>query len=318
MTVKIRVAIYAGLLALALLLGGGYYLLQARATERPAEPSGIAGAVGSAVPRDDPEPAPGPESSPTHPTAESPQPLSSVAGGYRVVSETTSFTASPSQPFRFQLVGPDGQPVRLSATDPDDLALSLVVIRRDGTAFQHAEPVQDRTGTWTTSLNLPAGGSYAAWISFTPPHGHELRLGLDLAVTGEFTPQPAPSPTMRSDVDGYRVELAGTPIVGADSELTLTVARDGTPVTDLQLAEGGFAHLAIIRAGDLAYVDAHPTAASTDPAEPLRFTVHLPSPGTYWLFVKFRHRDQSHTAALSVAVPAAAGSAAPTPTPGNP
>ena len=252
--------------------------------------------------------------------AATPTAMSSADAGYRLTSDTTSFPAGVSQPFRFQLLGSDGRPLRVSPQDADDLHVSLVVVRRDGAAFGHFEPVQDMTGTWTTPLSLPGGGSYAAWVSFTPRGGQELVLGTDVTVAGQFSPQTPPSPAPAADIDGYHVELAGTPIAGRDSELSLTVSQGGQPVTDLQIDDGAFAHLVMIRAGDLAFADAHPQLVAGRPGA-LRFSVHPPSSGTCWMYVVFRHHDQSHIAAITTLVrdPAsAAASITPTPPPPTP
>ena len=40
--------------------------------------------------------------------------------------------------------------------------------------------------------------------------------------------------------------------------LTLTVTKDGQPVTDLQPYLGAYGHLVALRAGDLAYLHVHP------------------------------------------------------------
>ncbi|MDQ2707054.1 MAG: hypothetical protein M3Z25_05225 [Actinomycetota bacterium] len=284
---KVRVAVYAGVLALGLLIGGGFYLAHAVAPGAPRDADLAASAV---------------------------VPMSSVQRGYRLASDTMSFPVGVSQPFRFQILGPDGQPVRDLAPGqgPD---LNLVVVRLDGAAFQHPLPVRDMTGTWTAPLTLPSGGSYAAWVSFTAPGGAGVVLGSYLSAAGDFQPQALPSPASSTDVDGYHVQLAGTPAVGTDSELTLSVSRDGTPVTDLQSTADTFAHLAVMRTGDLAYAftDATPQLSpGREDASALRFSVRLPTSGTYWLFVQFLHLGQVHVATLTVTIPT------PTPTPTAP
>lgn len=320
MKAGVRIGAYAGVLVLV--LGGSFYLAPlvrdhklwgpwpsplAAVSSAPA----LHGAPQVADPQAQTDEAKAGEA--TMPVAATATAMSAAAGGYRLVTDTTSFPAGVSQPFRFQLLGADGQPLHVSPDDADDLHVSLVVVRRDGAAFSHFDPVQDMTGTWTAPVRLPSGGSYAAWVSFTPRSGgREVVLGTDVSVAGEFSPQTAPSPAPSADVEGYRAELAGTPTIGADTELTLTVSRDGKQVSDLQIDDGAFAHLVMIRAGDLAFLDAHPQLVPGQDGA-LRFTVHLPAAGTYWSFVDFRHQDQTHTAALTMAVPDPA-TATPTPT----
>jgi hypothetical protein len=324
----LRVAVYVTVLVVV--LGGSFYLARViprLVHEHTARAAGSPSQAAAASPGQAPVTAPTTEPDPgrgTGPDADSgavrmpetaatPTALSSATAGYRLTSTMTSLPAGVSQPFRFQLLGPDGQPLRVSPDDADDLHVSLVVVRRDGAAFGHFEPVQDMTGTWTVPLTLPAGGSYAAWVSFTPREHQEIVLGTDLTVAGQFTPQTPPSAAPSADSGGYHVALAGTPTAGVDSPLTLTVSQNGTPVSDLQIDDGAFAHLVMIRAGDLAFADAHPApVAGHDGA--LRFTVHPTAAGTCWIYVVFRHHDQTHIAALTMLV-AAPTPAGPTPTP---
>jgi hypothetical protein len=313
----IRVGAYAG--GLVVVLGASYSLAPlvrehtpfTGAAAHPTVPrmagASVHPAPGADVPRSDDDNT-GAATVPT--AAATPTALSSAAAGYRLTSDTTSFPTGVAQPFRFQLLGEDGRPLRVSPQDADDLHVSLVVVRRDGAAFGHFEPVQDMTGTWSTPLTLPGGGSYAAWVSFTPRSGQEVVLGTDLTVAGQFSPQTPPIPAPGTEIDGYHVELAGTLSAGTDSELTATVSQSGSLVTDLQIDDGAFAHLVMIRAGDLAFADAQPQLVAGRPGA-LRFRVHPTASGTYWMYVVFRHHDQTHTAAITMLVGDPAAASAP-------
>ena len=56
---------------------------------------------------------------------------------------------------------------------------------------------------------------------------------------------------------------------GQESELTLSVSRDGRPVTDLQPYLGAYGHLVVLRDGDLAYLHAHPVDEADGASAPL-------------------------------------------------
>ena len=66
---------------------------------------------------------------------------------------------------------------------------------------------------------------------------------------GDAQPVPVPAPSRTAEVDGYTVTLDGDLTPGEDSDLTLTVARDGRPVTDLEPYLGAFGHLVALRDG---------------------------------------------------------------------
>ena len=143
--------------------------------------------------------------------------------------------------------------------------MHLIVVRRDATGFQHVHPEMAADGTWSLPVTLPAAGSYRAFADFTPAGGTGTVLGVDLAAPGPFEPV-AHAPSRTAHVDGYTVELAGDLLPGRASPVTLTVTRDGQPVTDLQPYLGAYGHLVALREGDLAYLHVHPDGAPGDGA----------------------------------------------------
>jgi cation transport ATPase len=78
--------------------------------------------------------------------------------------------------------------------------------------------------------------------------------------------------------------------------LQFVVHHDGRPVDDLQEYLGALGHLVALRDGDLAYLHVHPDADS------LSFDAEFPTPGTYRLFLQFRHGGEVRTAAFTVAI----------------
>lgn len=179
--------------------------------------------------------------------------------------------------------------------------LHLIVVRRDQVGFQHVHPVMDERGTWRTQVDLTPG-SWRVFADFTPTEGGALTLGRDLLVVGDTSPTAASGPVLETEVDGYRVSVAGALRGGADSELTVRVSRGGAPVTDLQPYLGAFGHLVALREGDLAYLHVHPNGAPGDgrtaPGPTIRFTAEVPTAGRYHLYLDFRHGGVVRTAHL--------------------
>ena len=189
--------------------------------------------------------------------------------GYTLRLADRSLTAGSQVPLWFQILGSDGVPVTGYQTEHDK-DLHLIAVRRDLSHFQHVHPVLDPEGTWSVALDLAASGEYRVFADFTPS-GHEggLVLGADLAVPGTYEPVPLPEPaTIAQVVDGYQVTLAGDLVPGQASELTLTVSKDGEPVTDLQPYLAAYGHLVALRAGDLAYLHVHPAGEPGDGVTP--------------------------------------------------
>ena len=268
--------------------------------------------------------------------AESPMdtgaPRSSAAGthlpGGLQVSENgytfdaaSSLPAGAATPVSFRILGLDGQPV--TAYDPaHDEDLHLIAVRRDLTGYQHVHPDLAADGTWSIPLDLTAG-SWRLFADFDPAgEDPALVLGADVAVAGDHVPQPLPEPSTTAEVDGYTVTLDGELVPGRESELTLSVSRDGRPVTDLQPYLAAYGHLVALRDGDLAYLHVHPAGepgdGTTQPGPDITFYATAPSAGDYRLFLDFQHGDVVRTAEFTArAGDTAAGGTTATPGPAD-
>jgi hypothetical protein len=107
-----------------------------------------------------------------------------------------------------------------------------------------------------------------------------------------------------AEVDGYTVTLEGDLIAGADARLTLSVSKDGRPVTDLEPYLGAYGHLVALREGDLAYLHVHPDGSpgdgATEPGPEVVFYAAVPSDGGYRLYLDFQHNGVVRTASFAV------------------
>ncbi|MBA0053724.1 hypothetical protein E0L36_23525 [Streptomyces sp. AJS327] len=183
--------------------------------------------------------------------------------------------------------------------------LHLIIAARDLTVYRHLHPTRAADGGWSAPVELPRAGAYRLFADFAPEGREEgLTLGADLTVTGEEQQVETPEESDLARVDGYEVRLAGRPSGGAPSPLTLRVARDGRPVTDLEPYLGAYGHLVALRSGDLAYLHVHPHGEPGDgrtrPGPDVTFTAVAPSAGVYRLFFDFQHEGTVRTAAFTV------------------
>ncbi len=223
--------------------------------------------------------------------------------GYTLALVDRAAAAGPATPVSFRVLGPDGRPVTdYEASHDEDL--HLIAVRRDLSGFQHVHPTLGADGTWATPLALTPG-SWRLFADFVPgSDAGKLVLGADLDVPGAYTPLPLPAPVPTAEVDGYTVTLEGDLTPGRESELTLTVSRDGRPVTDLQPYLAAYGHLVALRDGDLAYLHVHPAGepgdGTTSPGPDITFYATAPSAGDYRLFLDFQHGDVVRTAEFTV------------------
>lgn len=243
-----------------------------------------------------------PEDGPADPPAAIPGGLMVSQNGYTLRLSDQQATAGSGVPVEFTITGPDGEPVTAYET-AHEKRLHLIAVRRDFTGFQHVHPELSPDGTWSTRLDLTPG-QWRLYADFKPAEADPLTLGADLAVAGDYQPA-APAPVTRTaEVDGYTVTLDGDLAAGADAKLTLTVTKDGTPITDLQPYLGAYGHLVALRAGDLAYLHVHPDGTPgdgrTEPGPEVVFYAAVPSDGSYHLYLDFKHEGVVRTAAFTL------------------
>jgi hypothetical protein len=236
---------------------------------------------------------------------QAPSGLQITEAGYTLDLQTPLIPARKVTELRFAIRRTDGQTVKEYKREHDK-ELHLILSSRDLTTFQHLHPDRAADGTWSTPVNLPRGGDYRLFADFTPSAAGAtgLTLGADLAVTGNYAPTVLSRPSHVARVDGYTVTLDGDLQPGRPSDVTLSVSKDGRPVTDLQPYLGSYGHLVALRSGDLAYLHVHPHGepgdGKTKPGPAIAFSATAPSSGTYRLFLDFQHEGKVRTAAFTV------------------
>ncbi len=250
-----------------------------------------------------------PPSTATHPLPVLPGDGLAQADGVRLVTATT--TLPPDQPtaFTFQLQGSDGAAITTVSPHRDG-PMHLHLIRSDLAGFQHVQPTMSPDGTWTARLAATPTGFYRAFVAFrTRIAGRDTPLVLSqpIVVPGAAVPVALPAPSGLATVDGYTLTLAaprGMPVAGTTRPITVTVTRDGRPVTDLEPSPSGPAHVSAFREGDLAFthLPAVGTTAAGRGGPDLTFAANLPRAGTWRLFIQFTAAGIPHTAAVTVPV----------------
>ncbi|WP_027927627.1 hypothetical protein [Amycolatopsis benzoatilytica] len=234
--------------------------------------------------------------------------LAAESSGFRFVPAATSVPAGKPASLSFRITDAAGKPV--TAFEPDQTKLMhFYLIRSDLTGFQHVHPAMAADGPWTAPLAAAQPGAYRAYASFTAKNAAgkpvPLVLSQQLTVPGDATPAPLPPPSTTTQADGYTLSLGSDQLMsGMSHELTVTVAKDGKPVTDLQPYLDTYAHLTAFHEGDLAFAHLHPqgTVNGDHGGPALTFEAMLPKPGSYRLFVQFQTGGVVHTAPATVRV----------------
>jgi hypothetical protein len=213
---------------------------------------------------------------------------------------STGLVAGQPADFAFRIRDDAGGVVTRFAETHDKL-MHLIVARRDLSGFRHVHPAMTEDGTWRVPLTFPNAGDYRVFADYRVTGADEgLTLGADVPVAGGYTPVPLPGPALTAAAGEYRVSLSGTLTPGTTSKLTLTVDRNGVPVTDLQPYLAAYGHLVALRQGDLAYLHVHPDEGVAGAGPNIVFYAEVPSAGTYRLYLDFKHGDVVRTAEFTV------------------
>lgn len=295
MSTPARLAGFAAVLALVLAAGLGLGNAVGPVSEPSAEPAHTS-------PDDRPDDAmPGGASGDTHgdagddaahadPGARTISGLAVSDDGYTLRPTAMTLPLGTS-PYHFTVTGPDGAPLtRYDETHERDL--HLIVVRRDGSGFQHLHPEMAADGTWKLQLTLDQPGAYRVYADFAPAGLPARTLATDLLVAGDAAVQPWPEPATTTVVDGYQVRLDGHLDAGQETELAFSVTRDGAPV-ELEPYLGALGHLVVLREGDLGYLHVHADG------DELTFAATAPSAGAYRLYLQFQVDGVVHTADLT-------------------
>ena len=116
--------------------------------------------------------------------------LASSSGGYTLTPTDATLTPGIPEIFAFRVTGPDG--TALTAFEVEhDKRMHLIVVRRDGTGFQHVHPVG------APADGVPAFGPQVEFLAEVPSAG-TYRLFLDFRHAGaehtaEFTVSTGPT-----------------------------------------------------------------------------------------------------------------------------
>jgi hypothetical protein len=96
--------------------------------------------------------------------------LASADNGYQLELSQTIFTTGSAEQFRFRILGPGN--AAITAFDVEhEKRLHFVLVRRDGSGYQHLHPGMAADGTWSVPLTLPLAGSYRVFTDFKPTGG---------------------------------------------------------------------------------------------------------------------------------------------------
>jgi hypothetical protein len=183
----------------------------------------------------------------------------------------------------------------------------LFVVSRDLEYFAHVHPEAQADGSFVLKHPL-APGEYMLIADFLPTGGTSqmVQRAIIVGVPGvrsRFSKPPAQTPAAGAvEVEGVRVALTTEDLAaGKDACLTFTLtdAKTGAPVTDLEPYLGAPAHMLMVRADLSDAVHGHPEELKTG-GPTVSFHPLVPAGGAYRVWVQFQRSGRVFTAAFDV------------------
>ncbi len=192
--------------------------------------------------------------------------------------------------------GPGLSGLRLSVSEPDsgelvkrfvtvhDRIIHLFIVGRDLEYFEHVHPEVAADGSFVLTHAIPPG-EYMVIADFLPEGGTTQMVQRALIVPGPSTSRNAslPAPDLQLTLKTQDF------VAGKHACLTFTVtdAKTGAPVTDLEPYLGAPAHMLIVRADLTDAIHVHPEELATGgPA--ISFHPLVPAPGDYKAWVQIQ------------------------------
>lgn len=247
------------------------------------------------------------------------------------VQLSTGGTVEPQKPVNLGFTLTDlrtGEPIDDLAIDHEH-AMHLIVVSRDLTQFSHIHPQPTgHNGLFLVPHTFPTAGDYVLYDEFErEAHKGEV-YRFDLRVGGKGSPAAQLTPDLSpQQVDGYSAQIEPLGAIRANqvSSFRVSIARDGSPVTDLQPYLGAPAHIVAIDESAAQFAHIHAVEGKTPPAgdmegmeadhedgeeakTPARFGPDIafshtfPAAGLYKLWLQFSHEGKVKAVAWVVEV----------------
>lgn len=198
----------------------------------------------------------------------------------------------------------------------------LFIVSNDLTIYQHVHPVLKQDGSFEFDVRLPLSGRYKLHGDFFPVGGTLQTFHREILAAGDpgasipTTFAITPDATSVKTVDGLTARLefgrTGVPTTGVLIPLkySLTDARTGEPVKDLEPYLGAWGHTLILSEDQAEYLHSHPTVMVPDGPRrknlhggpEIEFQTMFPVPGNYRIWTQFQRAGRVITIPFTVRV----------------
>lgn len=196
--------------------------------------------------------------------------------------------------------------------------MHLIVIRKDRTNFQHVHPTLDEaSGTFMIEpFTFPTDGDYRVYADFTPSNAQKDEMGMKLAVTpsqdvqvgdiSKYTPEALGEDKLVSSYNGFETSIFFPPpdspgeennnfYAGHDSNIAISVNKDGQLYKNLQTYLGALGHMVVL-GPNLEFIHAHPQTVDVNTqGGVIVFKTKFPKVGQYKLYLQTQANNLINT-----------------------
>ena len=222
---------------------------------------------------------------------------------YELIVTSNTNNVKPGQPaeITYKVKNDRGEIVKDFATVHEKI-MHFILVRKDLQGFQHLHPdFNQTTGEFAIHITFPTDGPYRMFPDFTPaksadnPQLLPITLFYDIVVgnINNYKAQPVinDDDAIKMLGDYQVVYLVSKPLeVQKSVGYSLTIAKNGQPVKDLQPYLGALGHSVILKAETLDFIHTHAESENgTGPT--IFFSTSFPEAGIYKTFTQFQHQD---------------------------
>lgn len=216
-----------------------------------------------------------------------------------ITSDTSNVT--PNQPIKFSYkIKNDKDEILKNYEVAHEKTMHFIVVRKDLQNFQHLHPdFNQQTGEFTVNITFPNDGPYRIFPDFTPAEDNPQKLpvtvyhDMDVGDISKYKDQPVvPDTQPKKTVGDYQISYNFPAEIMMRNEITysLSIEKNGQPVTDIQKYLGALGHSVILKEGTLDFIHTHAGETGTGPK--IEFAATFPEPGVYKIFTQFQHQNK--------------------------
>lgn len=241
----------------------------------------------------------------------------------QVTSQPNSIDPKKPITFKYKIKNDKGEILK-NYTIAHEKIMHFILVRKDLQNFQHLHPEFNQlTSEFTVPITFPDDGPYRLFPDFTPGEENPQKLpvtvshDVEVGNSSKYFAQSAVSDTeMSKKYDPYEINFNIPEDVKAKQEFTytITVEKDGKPVTNLDKYLGALGHSVILKEETLDFIHTHALDSSSgenatgghnmnamqqdtnaESGPDINFTTTLPDPGVYKIFSQFKHEGKVQT-----------------------